>query len=416
MKVVILGAGLLGVTTAYQLASRGHSVEVLERQPKSGAETSFANGGQLSYSHAEPWANPSVLPKLPSWLTRSDAPLVFRLRADWQMMKWGVSFLRNCTSHRAAINAASLLRLGLYSRQKMQELCRETGVAFDYARKGILHIYTKQEDFDHALVQAEFQAKLGCEQKTLTAHECLAMEPALTHTARTIVGGIHAHLDESGDACLFTRALAAVATERHGVAFHYNTNIEYLDTQGGQVSGVVSDRGTHKGDIYVMAMGSYSPLFLRGIGIHIPIYPMKGYSITVPANGKCPALSITDGSCKLVYSRLGNRLRIAGTAEFAGHNTSINPRRIAPIVRAARELFPGAPWDAPMEEWACLRPSTPDGPPVMGRCRYDNLFLNTGHGTLGWTQAAGSAALLADIIEQKTPGIMLAGLTIDRYL
>jgi D-amino-acid dehydrogenase len=415
MKVIILGSGLLGVTTAYQLAARGHVVEVLERNTQSASETSFANGGQLSYSHAEPWANPVVLPKIPKWMFSSDAPLVLRPRADWQMIKWGLAFLRNCTTRRAVINAASILRLGLYSRDEMEKICKDTGVAFDYNKGGILHIFSTQEELDMAIKQAEFQARLGCEQKIISREECLAMEPALGDTARDIVGGIHAHLDASGDACSFTRELAAFCSKYLGVTFHYENDIENIEVSGKRVTSVVTDKGEHKADAYVMAMGSYSPLLLRPIGINIPVYPMKGYSITLPANDKSPSISVTDVSAKLVYSRLGDRLRIAGTAEFAGYTTNINKKRIVPIVRGAKELFPNAAWDAPMEEWACLRPSTPDGPPVIGRCRYDNLFLNTGHGTLGWTQAAGSATLLADIMEQKTPGIILAGLTIDRY-
>lgn len=416
MNIIILGSGLLGVTTAYELGKRGHQVTVLERNAAAAAETSFANGGQLSYSHGEPWANPHVLRKLPGWAMRSDAPLVLRPRADWQMIRWGLKFLRNCTHTRAEINCVNMLRLGLYSREKMADIRRESGIAFDFLDKGILHIYGTQKDFDQAKKQDEFQAKFGGRQRILSAEECYALEPTLKQSSRVIVGGIHAFLDESGDANLFCQELAKVAAQRHGVQFRYGVNITSLRKEANRVVAVITDQGEISADAYVMAMGSYSPLLLRPLGIDVPIYPMKGYSITLPANDSAPTISITDGTHKLVYSRLGNRLRIAGTAEFAGHNQAINPKRIKPIVSAAQKLFPNAAWSGPIDEWACLRPSTPDGPPILGRTPCSNLFLNTGHGTLGWTQAAGSASIVADIMEDKTPSIMLHGLTMERYL
>jgi D-amino-acid dehydrogenase len=413
MKILVLGSGLLGVTAAYELARRGMDVTVLDRRPESGRETSFANGGQLSYSHAEPWASPTVLPKLPKWLFRSDAPLVFRLRADWHMVRWGLQFLRNCTPARAAENCVNILRLGLYSKQEMDRIRRDTGIAFDYSDKGVLHIYGTEYDFEAAKKHNDFQAKFGCEQRVLTRDECLTLEPALAHTSRTLVGGIHAHMDESGDAFLFCNALAKVASEKHGVKFRYGVNINGLRTEGDRIVAVETDQGDVTADAYIMAMGSYSPVYLRKIGINVPIYPMKGYSITLPANEFCPHVSLTDGTYKIVFSRLRSRMRVAGTAEFAGHNDTINEKRIAPIVKAASALFPKADWSQEISKWACLRPSTPDGPPIMGRARYSNLFLNTGHGTLGWTQAAGSASIVADLVEGKRPGILMQGLTIE---
>jgi D-amino-acid dehydrogenase len=415
MKVIILGSGLMGVTSAYELSRRGWDVTVLDRKGECAAETSFANGGQLSYTHAEPWANPSVLPKLPGWLTRSDAPLVFRLRADWQMVRWGLKFLGNCTSARARANCVNILRLGLYSKQKMTELRRETGIAFDFSSKGILHIFSTQADFDHAKHHNEFQAKFGAEEKLLSRDECLALEPALARTSRTIVGGIHAFGDESGDAYLFCNALAKFATERYGTRINCGATIEKIMVEGDRIVGVKTDKGEMTADAYVMAMGSYSSMHLRRIGIDLPVYPMKGYSITLPANEYCPQVSLTDGTYKIVYSRLGDRMRVAGTAEFAGYNTSINEKRIVPIVKAASALFPKADWNQEIKRWACLRPQTPDGPPIMGPTRYRNLFLNTGHGTLGWTQAAGSASIVADLMENKRPEILLDGLTAERF-
>ncbi|MDE3060840.1 MAG: D-amino acid dehydrogenase [Pseudomonadota bacterium] len=415
MKILVLGSGLLGVTLAYELGRRGHDVTVLDRQPGSGMETSYANGGQLSYSHAEPWANPSVLPKLPKWILDPDAPLVFRPRLDWPMIKWGLAFLRNCTDSRARTNCETMLRLGLYSKKQMARIREETGIEFDYSGKGILHIFSTQKDFDHAKRQIEFQATLGCEEKLLSKQEALALEPALSHTPRAIVGGIHSFLDESGDALMFCNALAKVATEKHNVKFRYGVFINRLRAEGNEIKAVFTDQGEITADAYVMALGSYSPLYLKSLHIRLPIYPMKGYSITLEANEYCPRVSLTDGTYKVVYSRLGNRLRVAGTAEFAGYSQKINDHRIAPIVRAAKELFPKANWNDEIKNWACLRPSTPDGPPIMGATPYQNLFLNTGHGTLGWTQAAGSATVVSDLIERKSPGIPLAGLTMERY-
>jgi D-amino-acid dehydrogenase len=414
VQILVLGSGILGVTAAYELGKRGFDVTVLDRQPESARECSHANGGQLSYSHAEPWANPGVLPKLPKWMIDPESPLVFRLRADWRMFRWGVRFLRNCTPERANINCATLLRLGLYSKKKMDELRAGSGIAFDYSNKGILHVFGTEKDFDDAKRQNDYQAKLGGEERVLTREECLSLEPALAHTSRAIVGGIHAFHDECGDAYLYCKALAKVATERYDVKFEYGVNIHSINARGGNIVSVSTDQGTLAADGYVVALGSYTPLFLSPLGINLPIYPMKGYSITLPANEFSPSLSITDGKYKIVFSRLGNRLRVAGTAEFAGYDDRINEKRITPIIRAATTLFPKAPWESDITRWACLRPSTPDGPPILGRTRYPNLFLNTGHGTLGWTQAAGSAAIVADIIEGKNPDILLKGLTGDR--
>lgn len=416
MRVIVIGSGLLGVTTAYELAKRGCEVTVLERQNESAAETSFANGGQLSYSHAEPWANPAVLKKLPKWMLNDDAPLVLRPRADWQMTRWGLKFLRNCTHDRARINCINLLRLGLYSRLCMQEIIKETGISFNYAERGILHIFDNEKDFEGAKQQIAFQAKFGGQERVITVDECLALEPTLAGTTRKLVGGIHAFMDASGDARLFCLELSKYITEKYGVRFAYGVDLDRIRPELNTIAAVATNKGELVADAYVLATGSYSSVHLRAIGIDVPIYPMKGYSITLKANDKCPNVSLTDVGNKIVYSRLGDQLRVAGTAEFAGYNHAINPKRITPIVRAASTLFPGADWTQTIQEWACLRPSTPDGPPILGRTRYNNLFLNTGHGTLGWTQAAASATIVADLMENKTPAILMHGLTIDRYI
>jgi D-amino-acid dehydrogenase len=415
MKIIILGSGVIGVSAAYMLGSRGHEVEIIERQEESGRETSFANGGQLSFSHAEPWANPGVLPKVAKWMFRDDAPLVLRPRADMDMISWGLKFLMNCRAAPAHANSVTLLKLGLYSKKKMEQLRVFSGVSFDNRRDGILHLFSEAKEFDLAVKQARFQEKLGCPADIADAKKCIQIEPALEHAGRPVVGGIFQPLDESGDAFMFTQELAKRCVSEYKAVFRYGTQVRAINASGGKITSVTTDKGEHTADAYILSLGSYSPLYLRPLGIRVPIYPMKGYSVTFPANHFTPSISLTDGEHKIVYSRLGDRLRIAGTAEFAGYNTAIRPERVAPIVRAVKALLPKCEFGSPETEWACLRPSTPDGPPVIGKTKYPNLYLNTGHGTLGWTQCAGSAALIADIVENRSTEISLDGLTAERF-
>lgn len=416
MKILVLGSGIIGVTTAYFLGAHGHEVEVIDRQPASAMETSFANGGQLSYSHAEPWANPGTLPKVAKWMFKKDAPLVLRPRADLDMITWGLKFLANCSASRAHANSVTLLRLGLYSKKKMDQLRTLTGIQFDFRADGILHVFSHEKEYAAAVRQSEFQSKFGCREDILSTAQCLNMEPALEHAARPIVGGIHAPIDESGDIHTFTKSLAALCEKEFGTVFHYNTTVEKLLCEKKKITGVTTNKGAFTADAYVMALGSYSPVLLRQAGIRVPIYPMKGYSITLPASVYSPKVSITDTELKIVYSHLGNRLRVAGTAEFAGYNDKIVDYRVNAIKRGVQALFPKAYSEEGLTDWACLRPQTPDGPPIIGKTPVENLYINTGHGTLGWTQAAGSAALLADVMDQKQPDISLNGLALDRYL
>lgn len=414
MRVIILGSGVAGVLSAYYLGKTGHEVEVIERQPESARECSFANGGQLSYSHAEPWANPHVFPKLFKWMFQDDAPLVLRFSLDPHMIEWGLRFLLNCRPAAADRHSLAMLRLGLHSKKKMNELVDETRIEFDHVKSGILHVYGSKEGFEHAQKQAQFQHKHGCPETVMSWDECLKLEPSLAHTQQTYYGGIHSPIDESGDICAFTQTLADYCTTHFGAQFHYNTEILGIHAESGKISHVSTNRGNMRGDAYVISMGAYSPLLLRPLGIKAPIYPMKGYSVTFPANEFSPQVSITDDDRKIVYSRLGSRIRVAGTAEFAGYNTDVKLKRIDPIVSGIKSLFPKANLQF-HDHWACLRPSTPDGPPIIGATRYDNLFMNTGHGTLGWTQGAATASILADIMNGKTPEIALDGLTLARY-
>jgi D-amino-acid dehydrogenase len=417
MKICVLGGGVLGVTSAYELARRGHEVTVIERNGEVARECSFANGGQLSYSHSEPWANPHVFPKLFKWMWQEDAPLVLRFNTDPHMIRWGLLFLMNCTPARARRHSEVMLRLGLYSKKKMAELMDDTKVEFHHIGKGILHLFDDAKEFDGAKKQAEFQYTLGCAETVMTAREAVLMEPALAHTSKKIVGAIHAPIDESGDIHLFSQNLAKHCVEKYNVQFRYHAPIKQVHKQGSAISHVELENGEFLSgfDSYVMAMGAPSAIYLRQVGLYVPIYPMKGYSISFAANEYVPTVSVTDSALKQVYTRLGERMRVAGTAEFAGYNDSVRKARIAPLIRGVQALFPKADLSV-VDEWACLRPSTPDGPPMIGKTPLSNLYMNTGHGTLGWTQAAGSARLLADVIDGTPSEIPLTGLEIGRNL
>jgi D-amino-acid dehydrogenase len=408
MRIVVLGAGLIGVASAWFLAEDGHDVVVVDRQPGPALETSRANGGQISTSHAEPWANPATPFKALKWLGRADSPLLWRLRADPAQWAWGLRFLRECTPARTRANIQAILALALDSRVRVKALRRELRLEYDCRERGILHFYTDAAEFEHAIPQAELMQQYGCERLVKSAAECLAIEPALAHAVKPVVGGTYTADDESGDAHLFTVALAERCAAR-GVDFRHGAEVTDWDSAGGRLTAVRLANGERiQADAFVLALGSYSPLLLRSLGIAIPVYPAKGYSVTIPLapGAPAPVVSLTDDGAKLVYSRLGERLRVAGTAEFAGYDTTIRPERIAPILNRIRAIFPRLEFaDAAVEEWTGLRPTTPNNVPIVGPTRLPNLFLNTGHGTLGWTMAAGSGRLLADHVKKKAPAI-----------
>jgi len=408
MRIVVLGAGLIGVTSAWFLAEDGHEVVVVDRQPGAARETSFANGGQISTSHAEPWANPSAPLKILKWLGREDAPLLWRLRADAAQWLWGLRFLRECTPARTRANIRAILALALDSRTRLKALRRDLGLEYDALTRGILHFYTDPAEFEHAIPQAALMREFGCERVVKTAAECLAIEPALADAQPSIVGGTYTEDDESGDAHRFTSALASRLEDR-GVHFRYGQQVAGIDAAGGRVRAVRLANGEAlAADAFVVALGSYTPLLLRPLGISLPVYPAKGYSITIPLAPEttAPAVSLTDDGAKLVFSRLGQRLRVAGTAEFTGYDTALNTPRIDALLRRTQQLLPRLAIDpATVEPWAGLRPATPTNVPLIGATRLSNLYVNTGHGTLGWTMAVGSASLLADLVAGKTPAI-----------
>ncbi len=405
MKVIVLGAGVIGVTTAWFLNKSGHEVAVVDRQPGPGLETSFANGGQISVSHAEPWANPAAPLKVLKWLAQEDAPLLFRLRPDLRQWLWGLSFLRECAPARTRHNIRQIVTLGLYSRATLQSLREETGIEYDHLARGILHFYTSHAELDAAIEPARVMREHGCDIEMVSPDECVAIEPALRNARHLLVGGSMTATDESGDAHKFTQRLAALAAAR-GVRF-LQRHVFGLDPAGGRIEGVRAGNQTLKADAYVVSLGAYSPFMTRPLGIDLNIYPAKGYSATVPVKDAARAFSVslTDDEYKLVFSRLGDRLRIAGTAELNGYNTELNEARCRALLRRTEQLFPGAGDMAGAEFWTGLRPATPSNVPYIGATRYSNLFLNTGHGTLGWTHSCGSARALADIVSGREPEI-----------
>ncbi len=414
MKVIVLGAGLLGVTSAYFLRQQGHDVVVIDRQATPAAETSFANGGQISVSHAEPWANPSAPLKVLRWLGQEDAPLLFRLRADLRQWLWGLRFLRECSPARTRHNIRQIVRLGTYSRETLQQLRRERDIRYDERTQGILHFYTSQQEFDGAEAPAAQMRELGCDRRVISADEAVRLEPALRHIRPQLAGATYTAEDESGDANRFARELVA-RCESDGVQFLMNHTITALREAGGEIDHVEATDAEGRfqrirGDAYVLAMGSLSPLLAQPLGVSLPIYPAKGYSVTMPVKDASMAhqVSLTDDEFKLVFSRLGDRLRIAGTAELNGYDRDLNRVRCEAIVRRVEQLFPGAGDTTQAQFWTGLRPATPSNVPIIGRSRLRKLFLNTGHGTLGWTHACGSGKSIARIVSGLEPELDFA--------
>jgi D-amino-acid dehydrogenase len=411
MKVIVLGAGVVGTASAWYLQQSGHEVTVLERQIGPALETSFANGCQISVSHAEPWANPATLLKVLRGLGREDAPLLFRLRADPLQWRWCLQFVRECRPARVAANLRRIVAIAEYSRQSLQALRAETGIAYDHLARGILHFYTDQREFDKSCHAAAAMRALGCPRASVSADEVVRIEPALAGVRAKLVGGDFTASDESGDVHKFTSQLAQRGSAA-GIGFRYSTTVTRLLTEAGRVSGVelIDGEGryrTLRADAVVIALGSFSAALLAPLGIGLTIYPGKGYSATYPIvdADAAPTVSLTDDGHKLVLSRLGSRLRVAGTCELNGYSRELNAVRCAAITRRVRELFPDACDYSDPAYWAGLRPLTPSNLPYIGKTRYPNLYLNTGHGTLGWTMGCGSGRAIADIVSGRRPEV-----------
>jgi len=414
VKVLVLGAGVIGTTTAWFLRERGHEVTIVERQSASALETSFANGGQISVSHVEPWANPEAPFKILKWLGQPDAPLLFRPRLDLRQWRWGLQFLVECLPSRTRRNMLQILAISKYSGEVLRALRAESGLHYDDLQRGILQIYTDREGFDAAAAAAELVRQYGVAREVKTADECIAIEPSLKARRDWIAGGTYTASDETGDARKFTQSLAALATQR-GVAFRYGVTISSLSVAGNAISGVRAIDAQRNSelltaDAYVVCLSSYTPQLLGPIGVSALVYPAKGYSATLkivdPA--AAPTVSITDDAKKIVFTRLGDRLRVAGTAELSGYNLDLNPVRCESLTRRAREWFGDAIDAEHPEYWTGLRPATPSNVPIIGRTRYPNLYLNTGHGTLGWTMSCGSGKAVADLVSGREPEVDFA--------
>jgi D-amino-acid dehydrogenase len=409
MHVMVLGAGLAGVTTAWYLHRAGFQVTVLERRAAAGLETSYANGGQISISHPEPWANPGAPLQILRWLGRPEAPLRFRPRADRTQWRWALAFLGQCWPWRARANTAAIANLAAYSRDCLAALREELALDYDQQTGGILHLFFTRKDFEHARSKVDLLARHGIPARLLEPAQALALEPALAPLAGRLAGALHGQADESGDAHRFTQALAERCAAA-GVHFLYHTTVEAIDHRGGRAHGVaVRDQARRTGmlcaDAYVLCAGPHSPRLAAGWGEDLPIYPVKGYSVTVPVAdpARAPRLSLTDETRRVVCSRLGDRLRVAGTAELAGYDLTPDPARAAAILGWLEEHLPGAGDTTRAEHWCGLRPATPGNLPLIGASRLANLHLNTGHGTLGWTLACGSAAALAELLAGRQP-------------
>jgi D-amino-acid dehydrogenase len=416
MKVIVMGAGVIGVTTAYYLAKSGCEVSVIDRQPGAGLETSFANAGEISPGYASPWAGPGVPLKAVQWILDRHGPLVLRPQFDPAMWRWILQMLRNCTSRRYAVNKSRMVPIAEYSRDCLRELRDETGIAYDHRSQGTLQLFRKQSQLDHIGGDVDILKQYGVPFEVLDRQGCIRAEPALARAPASFVGGLRLPDDETGDCHLFTQRLMAMA-EAIGVRFAANTPIERIAVEGDRIASVVTNSGPLTADAYVMALGSFSPLLLRPIGIDIPVYPVKGYSITVPVvdDGGAPQSTVMDESYKVAITRLGDRIRVGGTAEVGDYRVKLATGRRLTLERSLLDLFPrGGDLTEPLF-WSGLRPMTPDGPPIIGQARYKNLYLNTGHGTLGWTMACGAGRIIRDQLLGRSPAISTEGLSLQRY-
>ncbi|WP_407193752.1 D-amino acid dehydrogenase [Bradyrhizobium sp. STM 3566] len=416
MKVLILGSGVIGVTSAYYLARAGHEVTVVDRQPEPALETSFANAGEVSPGYSSPWAGPGVPVKAVKWLLMKHGPLVIRPKLDPVMWVWLLKMLRNCTSARYAVNKSRMIPIAEYSRDALRDLRHDIGIQYDERSQGTLQLFRHQSQLDGTGEDIAVLKQYGVPFEVLSREGCIAVEPALSGVKEKFVGGLRLPQDETGDCHMFTQSLAKHA-QALGVRFLFNTGIDRIVTEGARVSGVVTSAGLLQADAYVLALGSWSPRLVAPLGIALPVYPVKGYSITVPikdASG-APESTVMDESYKVAITRLGDRIRVGGTAEISGYSSKLYDARRATLDHSLTDLFPRGGDLAKATFWSGLRPMTPDGPPVIGPTQYANLHLNTGHGTLGWTMSCGSGRVLADMLSGKKPEIDVSALTVERY-
>lgn len=415
MKILILGAGVAGVASAWYFWRDGHEVTVLERNAGVALETSFANGGQLSYSYVAPLASPSVIPKIPPWLLRRDSPLRFSPELDPGQWRWILEFLAACNGKTADDTTQKLLRLAFYSRDLMHELVKSHELDFDYVQNGKLVVHTEADSFESARRLMEYQRKLGAEQEALDARACVEIEPALESMSERIVGAIYTPSEDAGDCYKFCNELKRLMTAGpNPVAYRFGVEVERLLPSRGRLMGVETNQGVFESDAYVLALGTNAPHLTRPLGIRIPVYPLKGYSLTLPVTDDrgAPKISVTDFKRKVVYARLGDELRVAGMADLSGKRAVIDVERVDQLVSEVRAAFPRASDFTRLSPWCGMRPATPKGTPVIGPTPHSNLWLNVGHGALGFTLALATGRILADLASGRSPAMPLEGFTL----
>ena len=416
MRVLVLGAGVVGTASAWYLAKEGHEVTVIDRQPGAGLETSFANAGQVSPGYSAPWAGPGIPAKAVKWLMMHYRPLVLWPLLDAKLYDFMLRMLANCTTPAYRTNKTRMVRLAEYSRDLMKALRAETNIAYDQRMQGTLQLFRTQKQLDGIGLDTRILDEFHVPYQVLDNAGCIGAEPALARVKQKFIGGLRLPGDETGDAFVFTERLATLA-EAAGVIFRYGTPIESIEAGGGRATGVRAGGATLTADAYVVALGSYSRALLAPLGLRIPVYPVKGYSLTAALTDEAgaPVSTVMDETFKIAITRLGQRIRVGGTAELAGFSTRLREPRRATLMHSVTDLFPDGGDYAGASFWTGLRPMTPDGTPVVGATRFPNLFINTGHGTLGWTMACGSGRVIADIVSGRKPEIDTADLAITRY-
>ena len=416
MKVLVLGAGVAGVAAAWYLWQDGHQVTVLDRNEGVGLETSFANGGQLSYSYVAPLASPSVIPKIPPWLLRRDSPLRFRPSLDPDQWRWCLEFLAACNQATADLTTERLLRLAFYSRDLMHALVASHAIDFDYVQNGKLVVHTQRKSFESARRLMEYQRTLGAEQRALSSAECVELEPALADMAPRICGAIYTPSEDVGDTYKFCNELKRLMTTGpNPVAYRFGIEVQRLLPWHGRLMGVETSAGVLEADAYVLALGTNAPYLLKPLGIRAPVYPLKGYSLSLPVtdDAGAPRISVTDFKRKVVYARIGDELRVAGMADLSGKRAEIDVERVDQLVDEVRAAFPRATDFRSLRPWCGMRPATPKGTPVLGATRYANLLLDVGHGALGFTLALATGRIVADLARGRTPAVPLDGFTLS---
>ena len=415
MRVIVLGSGVIGVASAYYLAQQGATVTVLDRQSGPAEETSFGNAGQISPGYSTPWAAPGIPFKAVKWMFQHHAPLAINIDGSMWQLNWMAQMLKNCNPNSYAINKERMTRVAEYSRDCLRELRKETGISYEHRSKGTLQVFRNEAQLDAVQRDIQVLKECGVDYELLLKDELAKVEPALEHAKDKLVGGLHLPNDETGDCYMFTNALADLA-KGLGVDFKFNQNVEKLVVEGDEIKGVVVDGQVLTADRYVLAFGSYSRDFLKPLNLNLPVYPVKGYSLTIPIVDPAfaPQSTVLDETYKIAITRFDQRIRVGGMAELSGFNHGLNTDRRATLEMVTQDLFPGGDL-AQASFWTGLRPMTPDSTPIIGATGYKNLFLNTGHGTLGLTMACGSGKLISDLVMNHKPDISTDGLSILRY-